>query len=157
MADSQPKSLFQALGSKAYDRALSLAHRLLEGPKQLLELVTKVRRKAAARLKRAGQSAFEHTTAGSRLLSAYASGNYRDIAAENLVLLIAAFAYFLAPFDAIPDVFLTLGLADDIALLTWTFNKLSEELERFRAWEQTNTANHTDGDVIDVTDYKAAD
>ena len=155
MSNKQKENLFNALGSRAYDRALALANAIVGVPKRLLELIHKAQRKAVDRLKQAGQAAFGETNASLRLLQAYAEGRYREISTENVVLLVAALAYFLAPIDAIPDFFFALGITDDIALLTWTFAKLKEELARFKTWE--SQSSNAQSSVIDVTDYKSTD
>ncbi len=134
------KRLFAALGSKAYDRALAVANAIVSAPRRLLELIQKGRDKAFARLHLAGQAIVSDTHTGLRLLQSYAEGRYRDVATENIVLLIAAIAYFVAPIDAIPDFFLGIGITDDLALLSWTFGKLQEELARFKAWEARSQA-----------------
>lgn len=137
---AQKQRLFAALGSKAYDRALSVANAIVSAPRRLLELIQKGRDKAIARLQKAGQAIFADTHTGLRLLQSYAEGRYREVATENIVLLIAAIAYFVAPIDAIPDFFLGIGITDDLALLSWTFSKLREELEQFKAWEARSQA-----------------
>ena len=131
-----------------------MANSLINAPHQLLALIHKVQAKALSRLKQAGHQVLGHTNASVRLVRAYAEGRYRDIPLENVVLLIAALAYFLAPVDAVPDMFFALGITDDIALLTWTFNKLKSELDQFVQWEAAQSKNATTGDVIDVTDYR---
>lgn len=137
---AQKKRLFAALGSKAYDRALSVANAIVSAPRRLLGLIQKGRDKAFARLQSAGKNIVADTHAGLRLLQSFAEGRYREVSTDNLVLLIAAMAYFVAPIDAIPDFFLGIGITDDLALLSWTFAKLREELEYFKAWEARNQA-----------------
>lgn len=156
MTDKQKDNLFKALGSRAYDRALAFANSVVGAPRRLTSLIQKAQRKAVDRLKQAGQVAFGETNTSLRLLQAYAEGRYKGIAAENVVLLVAALAYFLAPIDAIPDFFFALGITDDIALLTWTFNKLNDELKRFKVWE-AQAQKGDQNSVIDVTDYKSND
>ena len=70
----------------------------------------------------------------SRLVVAYAKGEYRGIAIGNIVLSVAVLLYFLSPIDFIPD-FLVGGLLDDLALFTWLYNTFDKEMERFLEWE----------------------
>ena len=149
MPDKNQKSrLFTALGSKAYDRALAIANAIVCAPIRLLGLIKKGQEKAVSRLQKAGAVVLADTNAGLRLLQAYAEGSYREVSTDNVVLLIAAVAYFVAPIDAIPDFFLGLGLTDDLALLSWTFSKLREELEHFKSWEMRKNSIEPDPIVL---------
>ncbi len=136
----QKRRLFSALGSGAYDRALSVANSIVAVPKQLLELIRKGQEKTLARLQSTSQTLLNDMNAALRLLQSFADGSYREVSKDSLVLLIAAMAYFIAPIDAIPDFFLGLGITDDLALLSWTFAKLREELEYFKTWEAQQDA-----------------
>ena len=76
----------------------------------------------------------DHFLLLTRLLKAYASGDYREISLQGVVLSLAALIYFVAPLDFIPD-FLIIGLVDDIAILMWVFKNYKKEIEAFQAWE----------------------
>jgi uncharacterized membrane protein YkvA (DUF1232 family) len=76
------------------------------------------------------------------LLKAYASGQYREVSPKNLIIIIAAFLYFLSPFDLIPDFLPIIGFADDIALLTFVYTSISAELEKFELWEINQGLNN---------------
>lgn len=75
---------------------------------------------------------FERIT---RLVRAYAKGEYRGVSTANIVLSIAALLYVLSPLDLIPD-FIAGGMLDDIALLTWLYKNVEEEIEQFLQWEE---------------------
>lgn len=84
----------------------------------------------------------------SRLVKAYAAGEYRQVPAKTLISTLAALIYFVSPIDFIPDVLPVLGFADDIALLVWLFNSLNSDLENFREWERQQ--ERATGKVIDL-------
>jgi uncharacterized membrane protein YkvA (DUF1232 family) len=69
-----------------------------------------------------------------KLLKFYATGDYRAIDLKNVVIIITAFVYFLSPIDLIPDFIPMLGFADDIALVSFVFNSVAEEIEKFETW-----------------------
>lgn len=69
-----------------------------------------------------------------KLLKFYATGEYRSVDLKNVVIIITAFVYFLSPIDLIPDFIPMLGFADDIALVSFVFNSVSEEIEKFETW-----------------------
>ena len=69
-----------------------------------------------------------------KLLKFYATGEYRSIDLKNIIIIITAFVYLISPIDLIPDFIPMLGLADDVALITFVFNSVSEEIEKFETW-----------------------
>jgi uncharacterized membrane protein YkvA (DUF1232 family) len=75
------------------------------------------------------------------LVKAYAKGDYREVATKSIVSIIAAFVYFVSPIDLIPDFIPMLGFADDMALLTFVFNNVRTELEKFELWEMNKNLN----------------
>lgn len=71
-----------------------------------------------------------------RLIKAYALGRYRQIPWKTLLLIVAAIIYFVNPLDLIPDIVPLTGLTDDFAVLVWVYNSVSNEIEKFVAWEK---------------------
>ena len=72
-----------------------------------------------------------------RLVAAYVSGSYRQVATETIVSGVAVLLYVLSPVDVVPDFIPVLGFMDDVALISWFTDKFRAELDRFKAWEQT--------------------
>lgn len=68
------------------------------------------------------------------LLRHYANGSYRSVEGKNVVIILAGMIYFLSPIDLIPDILPVIGFADDIALISFIYNSVSEELEKFESW-----------------------
>lgn len=64
-----------------------------------------------------------------------ASGHYRDYHSGNLALIVAALIYGVSPLDFVAD-FIPFGLVDDIAIISWALNRLSDELLRYRQWRE---------------------
>lgn len=71
-----------------------------------------------------------------RLIKAYATGEYRDVAAKSMATVVGVLVYFVSPLDLIPDVLPILGIADDVALVVWMFNVLEKEMSKFSDWEK---------------------
>jgi uncharacterized membrane protein YkvA (DUF1232 family) len=71
-----------------------------------------------------------------RLIRAYLSGDYRAVRLRSVVAVLVATVYFVSPVDLIPDVFLLLGLTDDLVVVSLLFTVVRQELAGFRAWEQ---------------------
>lgn len=72
-----------------------------------------------------------------RLVRAYASGEYRQLPWKTLISIVAVLLYFVNPLDIIPDILPIVGFADDIALVGWLFSSIGSDIEKFRQWEQT--------------------
>lgn len=72
-----------------------------------------------------------------RLLRAYAAGEYRQLPWKTLIRVIAVLVYFVSPIDILPDFLPIVGLTDDIALMLWLFSGIGDDIEKFRQWEQT--------------------
>lgn len=80
----------------------------------------------------------EKIVALGRMLKSYATGEYRDISNQSLLILLASFLYFVFPIDLLPDFLPIVGFTDDIALVIFVYQKLQEEIERFELWEKEN-------------------
>ena len=76
-----------------------------------------------------------------KLLKAYAKGEYRDVEVKNIAIILASFMYFLSPIDFIPDFLPIIGFGDDIALLAFVYNSLSQEIEKFELWNINKNIN----------------
>lgn len=60
-------------------------------------------------------------------------GQYREYGSGNLALIVGALIYLVSPFDFVAD-FIPFGLVDDVAIISWALNRLSEEFNRYRQW-----------------------
>jgi uncharacterized membrane protein YkvA (DUF1232 family) len=68
------------------------------------------------------------------LMRHFANGSYRGIETKNVIIILAGMIYFISPIDLIPDVLPIVGFADDIALISFIYNSISDELEKFELW-----------------------
>lgn len=73
-----------------------------------------------------------------RLLLAWTQRSYRQVSGASIVLLVGALVYFVTPVDIIPDTLGAIGFVDDIAVVETTVEAVRSELDRFRAWEDTD-------------------
>jgi len=127
------------LQSRAYRRAKRLVSATIERPARLLDLANLAQKKAAKQAAKKAETKIieilEPIKSSYRLIRAYANGSYREISFESFGLIVAAIIYFVMPIDALPDFIAGLGFTDDAAVLMWTFNRVSNELESFLNWE----------------------
>ncbi len=150
--DSKPN---RWLKSRAYLRAKKTVTVLLESPKRLLRLVERVARKSDRASSGPISKSVESIKIMVRLVTAYAKGEYKDVAIENLVKITAALVYFVMPLDALPDFIAVFGLTDDAALLAWTFGAVKQEVERFLAWElEADSARKTEDSQLTEAEFR---
>lgn len=71
-----------------------------------------------------------------RLVTSYARGHYRALPLKTLLVIMASLIYFLNPIDLVPDAILGVGLVDDLAVLTWVYRTVHQELNKFLQWEK---------------------
>ena len=71
------------------------------------------------------------------LCLAWWRGEYRAISPKALVTVVAGLLYFVSPLDAIPDWLVGVGFLDDIAVLGWVLKTVADELNRFKAWRDS--------------------
>lgn len=135
------------LSSRAYIKAKALVGSTLNSPQKLLELVASAQIKTTKNLGDSLNAIMEPVNTVIRLLKAYASGEYRDISLESLTLIAASIIYFVMPVDVIPDFIIALGYTDDAALLAWTLRSVSQDLERFIAWENKQKSTHNQAKI----------
>jgi uncharacterized membrane protein YkvA (DUF1232 family) len=70
-----------------------------------------------------------------RVIRDFQSGDYRDMAAPKLLIVIAAIIYFVSPFDVIPDWIPVLGHIDDAFVVSLALKSVRGDLDTFMAWE----------------------
>jgi uncharacterized membrane protein YkvA (DUF1232 family) len=70
-----------------------------------------------------------------RVIRDYQRGEYRDLTAPKLLIIIAAIIYFVSPFDVIPDWIPVLGHIDDAFVITLALKSVRSDLDTFMASE----------------------
>lgn len=106
-------------------------------PKLLNDLIVKADKKALEKGRGVLGESLDTLMTFSRMLKAYAGGQYRKIPWKTVVAIVGAVVYFVMPLDFIPDFILGLGFTDDVALLLWTMKWFKSDVEEFSRWEQT--------------------
>ena len=137
------------LNSRAYLKAKKLMSSTMSSPERLSKLITDAQNKFGRYKGGTLSNIIEPFATAIRLIKAYASGNYRDIPKERLALLVTSIVYFVMPIDVVPDFILTLGHLDDIAVLTWTFQTVADELKKFVLWETQKESEQAPTMVIE--------
>ncbi|QHV98843.1 YkvA family protein [Spirosoma endbachense] len=127
--------LSRILSSIFFKRANIGAVRYARNTRSLYTLIREALDKSGG-LSGANIAAFrEQLGVVTRLLKAYASGDYRQLPWKTLIRMIAVLIYFVSPIDILPDFLPIVGLTDDIALMLWLFSGIKDDIEKFRQWE----------------------
>lgn len=70
-----------------------------------------------------------------RLVQAYATGEYRVIPLKSLAAALGALLYFINPLDVIPDPLL-FGFVDDALVIGFVLSSLKADLEAYQQWRR---------------------
>lgn len=63
-------------------------------------------------------------------------GDYRPVPWWAFGYMLLALGYIVLPIDLIPDVFLLIGLVDDVVIVGWLLNRIDQQLVNYRLWKQ---------------------
>lgn len=123
--------------NKFFRSAIAKAVGIAGNPSRLLSLLPKLALKLReTNWSNVNASAKDRFFVLGRLIKAYALGQYRDVPWKTILLIVAAVIYFVNPLDLVPDIIPLTGLTDDFAVLLWVYNSVSNEIEKFLAWEK---------------------
>lgn len=109
------------------------AERILGDPERAERFISQVEAKADGQEERM-RELWTDLKGFLQMLRAYLRGEYRNVPYGSLLSGLAALAYFLNPFDLIPDMLLG-GWVDDFMVLGWVFQSLRSEVRRFQTWQ----------------------
>ncbi len=87
----------------------------------------------------------DHFMVIGRMIKAHVAGDYKIRSMRILIILLAAIIYFINPIDLIPDFIFGIGLADDLAVLTWVYRAAASEIDSFRNYESSLVNTETQG------------
>ena len=124
----------QPIGFKA---ALKKAERLEKNIAQIPVLLEKARVKAFVH-KNALTRIKDDINSLLQMVGAWVSGEYKDVPWKTIVFVIAGGVYFVNPFDLIPDFIPVIGYIDDVTVVGFVINSITEDLSKFREFRQKN-------------------
>lgn len=75
-----------------------------------------------------------------RLLRAWYAREYTDLSPQAVVGLVASAIYVVNPIDLIPDFIPIIGRLDDKIVLGYFVRKFNNEIQKFMAWEDLQSA-----------------
>jgi uncharacterized membrane protein YkvA (DUF1232 family) len=115
---------------------LTRAAQILRSPRLMARVVQQAARKLEAEGSLAGalNSVRMDLQTSLSLVRAWLSGRYSGVSPQSIVLVVAGLVYLLTPVDALPDVLPGIGFVDDVAVLSFVFGQLRQELAAFTEW-----------------------
>jgi uncharacterized membrane protein YkvA (DUF1232 family) len=128
---------------KEYKKYESRAAKYLNDPGKTRGLLSKASKKADSK-KNALSEVWDKLQLLFELIKAYSKGQYRDISAKTAVTVIAGILYFVSPLDLVPDFLAGIGILDDAAIIGFIIKQITNELERFKIWKETQPENIID-------------
>jgi len=124
-----------AVRSDAFAKAILEAKSYRDDPHSLAELFEQASAKAAEIPAAALNELGPYLQTMLRLVRAYARGDYRDIAKDAFLTIVAAIGYLVDPFDLIPDEIPFLGFVDDATVIEFAVSRTRGALHEFMLWE----------------------
>ena len=121
--------------STAFQTATAEAESYVKDAERLRKLVGDAREKINHIPRGPFAETWPYLMAMIRLIRAFHQHEYRDISAQNLLVVVAAIIYFVSPFDVIPDSVPILGNIDDAFVVRLAMKSVGADLDAFMAWE----------------------
>ncbi|GAA5483851.1 YkvA family protein [Haloferula sargassicola] len=131
----RPLSEEDVLASESFADAKSKAEDYVHNPGKLKRLFGEAVEKAKQIDKSNFGENWAYLLTMIRLVRDYARGDYREVSAKNLGLIVFAVVYFVSPVDAIPDWVPFLGMLDDSLVVSWALKAVKKELDAYMEWE----------------------
>ena len=142
---AKSRLITRVLRSIFFKKAGLGAVRYARNSRSLLDLIRQVMDKSGGLSGASFANFREQLGIVSRMLRAYASGEYRQIPWKTLIRIIAVLIYFVSPLDFLPDFLPIIGLTDDIALTLWLFSSIKNDIDAFQVWEKSRNMAQADG------------
>lgn len=121
--------------SAAFQKAALKAESYIKDPRRMRKLVEDAIEKINSIPRGPFADTWPYLIAMIRLIRAHDQREYKDIASENLLIVVAALIYFVSPFDVIPDWVPVLGHIDDAFVVALALRSARGDLDTFMAWE----------------------
>lgn len=128
---------------KRLEKRFSSAKEILHNPEKIEQLLEKAENKRVFRLSDKAQKVLSNVPEFIDFIKSYIKREYTEVPAKSLIAITSALLYFVSPIDAIPDVFLVLGLTDDIAVLAFCLKSFSDDFEKYKKWKEELNNNKT--------------
>ena len=69
------------------------------------------------------------------LIIDYVKGDYTNVPWNTIAAITGAIIYFVSPIDVIPDFIPVVGYVDDLTMIKFTLDLVSEDLIKYKQWK----------------------
>lgn len=121
--------------SAAFQKASADAESYAKDPERLRKLLSDAREKINHIPRGPFAETWPYLMAMIRLIAAHHQDEYRDVSAQNLLVIVASLIYFVSPCDVIPDSVPIIGNIDDAMVVRLAMKSVGADLDTFMAWE----------------------
>ena len=125
-----------AKSQKRLDRRFSTARKIMHNPEKMEQLLERAENKKAFLISDKAAKVLSNVPEFIDFIKSYIKKEYSEVPVKSIIAIISAILYFVSPVDAIPDVFLILGLTDDIAILAFCLKAFSDDFEKYKKWKE---------------------
>jgi uncharacterized membrane protein YkvA (DUF1232 family) len=124
---------------RSFQRAKIQAQDYAKDRKRVRQLIEEV---IARAYKQRGQlhKIWDDLMSVTRMIKAWARGDYKSLSQKTVLIAIAAAIYFLNPFDLAPDFIPGVGYLDDATVIAFVLNSIRSDLGKFLEWENRTAA-----------------
>lgn len=126
--------------SSKFQKLIARAKYYAQNQEKLNELISKAYNKATNESgNRTVREMFVKLSTLFRMIKLHFKKEYSGLSTAKVIVGIGVLLYFVLPFDLIPDWVPLAGYIDDASLLTWFIKNSAEEVNKFQAWEASQT------------------
>jgi len=75
------------------------------------------------------------------------NGNYKEMPARSLLMIVLGIVYFVSPIDGVFDYIPFAGLVDDAAVAGFVISQVSVDLERYKLWKNRTESEKASDDA----------
>ena len=130
------KQANDAKSQKRLEKRFSSAKEILHNPEKMEQLLERAENKRTFVVSEKAANVLSSVPEFIEFIKSYIKKEYSEVPVKSIIAIISAILYFVSPIDAIPDVFLVLGLTDDIAILAFCLKAFSDDFEKYKKWKE---------------------
>ena len=129
------KKANDAKSERRLEKRFSSAKEIMQNPQKMQALLESAESKKAFVMSDKAQKVLANVPEFIGFIKSYIKREYTDVPVKSLIIVISALIYFVAPIDAIPDLFLFLGLTDDVAVLAFCLKVINDDFNKYKEWK----------------------
>lgn len=131
-ADNQ-NPLFQSFEKKA--------EKLIENNEKTAQLLDEAMLKLDSIGKGPVDEVWDHLLLFVQMMRDWATGKYRNMPIGSVIMIVASLVYFCSKKKKFPKFILGLGHIDDLAIISFTFRQIQNDVDKYIVWRNIRDIN----------------